>query len=100
MAVVVLLGAMRADADDSIVCGNALVTVGMVASEVTARCGEPRTKDVEDIPIRVRRPNGTVGDAGVQHIERWTYDRGYGKFPALMTFDAGKLKSIELLTRP
>jgi|SRR5690606_38210107 len=91
--------AMRAAADDSLVCGNSLVTVGMVESEVVARCGEPRSKQIEDIPIRVRRLNGTVGDAGIQHIERWTYDRGYGKFPALLTFEEGKLRSIELLTR-
>ncbi len=92
--------AVAADADDSLVCGNSLVTVGMVAGEIVARCGEPKTKAVEDIPIRVRHPNGTVGTAGIRHVERWTYDRGYGRFPALLTFEEGKLRSIELLTRP
>lgn len=81
-------------------CRNALVTVGMVAGEVVARCGEPKSKDIEDTPVRVRHPNGTVGTAGVRHVERWTYDRGYGRFPALLTFEEGKLRSIELLTRP
>jgi hypothetical protein len=101
VAVIVALAcAAVVDADDSLVCGNSLVTVGMAAGEIVARCGEPRTKAVEDIPIRVRHPNGTVGTAGIQHIERWTYDRGYGKFPALLTFEEGKLRSIELLTRP
>ena len=100
-AVVVALGyGATAAADDSLVCGNALVTVGMVAGEVVARCGEPKTKAVEDIPIRVRHPNGTMGTAGIQHLERWTYDRGYGRFPALLTFEEGTLRSIELLTRP
>ncbi len=32
-------------------------------------------------------------------IERWTYDRGYGQLPALLTFEHGKLKAIELLAR-
>ncbi len=100
VAVLAFACVVAADADDSLVCGNSLVTVGMVAGEIVARCGEPKTKAVEDIPIRVRHPNGTVGTAGIQHIERWTYDRGYGKFPALLTFEEGKLRSIELLTRP
>jgi hypothetical protein len=99
-AALVALTCATAAADDSLVCGNSLATVGMVAGEVVARCGEPKTKAVEDIPIRVRHPNGTVGTAGIQHIERWTYDRGYGKFPALLTFEDGKLRSIELRTRP
>lgn len=86
--------------DDSLVCRNSLVTVGMVAGEVVARCGEPKSKDIEDMPVRVRHPNGTIATTGVRHVERWTYDRGYGRFPALLTFEDGKLLSIELLTRP
>ena len=99
-AAMALAGAVAANADDSLMCSNSLVTVGMVAGEIVARCGEPKTIAAEDIPIRVRNANGTVGTAGIQHIERWTYDRGYGKFPALLTFEEGKLRSIELLTRP
>lgn len=88
-----------ADAEDTIRCKNALVTVGMVEAEVLARCGEPQTKDVETVPVRARRPNGSTYVVGEVQIERWTYDRGPGQFPALLTFESGKLKSVELLTR-
>jgi hypothetical protein len=72
----------------------------MVAEEVVAKCGVPKDKTATDIPVRVRRPNGTVAVAGTTHVERWTYDRGYGRFPARLTFEDGKLETIELLTRP
>jgi hypothetical protein len=70
----------------------------MVAGQVAAKCGAPQAKQSEDVPIRVRRANATVATAGVSHVERWTYERGYGQFPALLTFEQGKLKTIELLT--
>jgi hypothetical protein len=53
---------------------------------------------IESIPVRVRRANGSSGIVGVTQIEHWTYDRGAGQFPALLMFEEGKLKSVELLT--
>lgn len=88
-----------ARADDTLRCGSALVTVGMVGPQVVAKCGQPKDKEVSDVPQRARRANGTSAVVGTLHVERWTYDRGYGQFPALLTFEQGKLKSIELLTR-
>jgi len=87
-----------AGADDVIRCGGALVRAGMIATEVIAKCGEPASKEVESVPIRVRRANGSSGIIGATRIERWTYDRGTGQFPALLTFEEGKLTSVELLT--
>ena len=85
-------------ADDTLYCGGQLVTVGMVAPQVVAKCGEPQNKQVEDVPIHVRGRNGAVNSVGVTRVERWTYDRGNGQFPALLTFEEGKLKSLELIT--
>jgi hypothetical protein len=93
-----LAAAGAAAAEDTLRCGGALISVGMVASQVAAKCGEPQTKHVEDVPVRVRRANGTTATGGVTRVERWTYERDYGQFPALLTFEAGKLKTIELLT--
>ena len=90
--------AFAARADDSMSCGNALITVGMVAPQVLAKCGQPKDKNVTEIPQRARRGGGTSVVVGTVRVERWTYDRGYGQFPALLTFESGKLKSIELLT--
>lgn len=92
------LAAPTAHADDSMRCGNVLITVGMVGAQVTAKCGEPKDREVTEVPQRVRRANGTTAVTGTLRVERWTYDRGYGQFPALLTFEDGKLKSIKLLT--
>ncbi|MEO8467951.1 MAG: DUF2845 domain-containing protein [Gammaproteobacteria bacterium] len=102
LAFVAALGglvAMMARADDSMNCGNALITIGMVGSQVTAKCGQPKDKNVTEVPQRTRRANGSSAITGTLHVEQWTYDRGYGQFPALLTFEEGKLKSIELLTK-
>jgi hypothetical protein len=82
----------------SLRCSGGLINRGMVDGQVVAKCGAPQRKDVEDVPVRVRRSNGTVGVAGSTRIERWIYDRGYGQFPARLTFQQGKLQTIELLT--
>jgi hypothetical protein len=88
-----------ATADDSLRCGNALVTLDMVMDQVLAKCGEPSSKSVEDVPVKARARTGAVNTVGTTRIERWTYDRGYGQLPALLTFEHGKLKAIELLAR-
>jgi hypothetical protein len=86
-------------ADDSIVCRNSIVRVGMAESEVVAKCGAPKDKAIEDVPIRARNARtNTVNTVGSVHVERWTYDRGNGRFPAVFTFEDGTLKSIELIT--
>jgi uncharacterized protein with FMN-binding domain len=92
-----LAAAPCAFADDALRCGNAIVTIGMVAGEVVAKCGEPASKSTEETPVTTRSRHGTVKTAAGGRIERWTYDRGYGQLPALLTFEHGKLKSIELL---
>ena len=98
-AIALALYASAALADDSLRCGNAIVDVGMVAAQVVDRCGEPKDKVIEDVPVRQRTKRGGVNTIGSTRVERWTYERGYGQFPALLTFEEGKLKSIELLTR-
>lgn len=90
--------AAPAAAVDVLRCGNSLVRAGMTAGEVVAKCGAPSAKEVIPVPIRVRRPNGTTGVVGTTYIERWTYERGSGQFPALLTFEEGGLERIELLT--
>jgi hypothetical protein len=88
-----------ANADDSLMCRNSLVTVGMAPAEILAKCGEPKAKAVETRPVYARTPAGGRVQTGTYSVERWTYDRGYGRFPAVLTFEDGALKSIELLTR-
>jgi len=98
LAVIAGFVALAARADDTMRCGNALVTVGMVAPQILAKCGQPKDKNVTEVPQRVRRPGGTSAVVGTVRVEHWTYELGYGQFPRLLTFEEGKLKSIELLT--
>jgi hypothetical protein len=88
-----------ASAQDQMTCRNSIVRVGMTSSEIAAKCGEPKDKSVENVPVRATNARrGTTNVTGSVTVERWTYDRGSGRFPALLTFEDGKLKSIEMLT--
>ena len=47
---------LGASADDTIRCRNGrLVNVGMTASEVSSRCGDPKSRTVEEIPVLARQ---------------------------------------------
>jgi hypothetical protein len=91
----------QAHADDTIRCRNGrLINTGMTAAEITSRCGEPRSRTVEEIPVRARLPNGAVVQTGTTQAERWIYERGQGQFDAQLTFEDGKLVRIDVLTEP
>jgi Protein of unknown function (DUF2845) len=87
------------EADDIIRCRGRIVSEGMIASEVVALCGEPQSKQIEQVPIRARRANGSSQVIGTTEVEHWTYDRGTGQLPAVLTFEQGSLKKLELLLR-
>jgi hypothetical protein len=92
---------LHADADDSMRCRNGrLIDVGMTASEVSSRCGEPKSRTTEEIPVMARLPTGAVRQTGTTQAERWIYSRGQGQFDAMLTFEDGKLRAIDILTRP
>jgi hypothetical protein len=88
-------------ADDSMRCRNGrLINAGMSTAEVSARCGQPQSRTVEDIPVRARLPTGNVVQTGTTRAERWIYQRGQGQFDAQLTFEDDKLVRIDLLTEP
>ncbi len=91
----------EAYADDTLRCRNGrLINVGMTSAEVSSRCGEPKSRTQEEIPVRARTPNGNVIQTGTTIAERWIYQRGQGQFDAQLTFEDGKLVRIDLLTTP
>ena len=94
----VLAASFTAFGADTMRCENAIVREGMIAGEVLAKCGEPQSKRVDEVPIHARNHNGGVNVVGTAKIETWVYDRGDGQFGAALTFEEGKLKSIEYLT--
>jgi hypothetical protein len=88
-------------ADDSMRCRNGrLINVGMATAEVSARCGQPQSRTIEEVPVRARLPTGNVVQTGTTRGERWIYQRGAGQFDAQLTFEDDKLVRIDLLTEP
>jgi hypothetical protein len=87
---VLLLGLATgvASAGDNFRCGSKIITTGMTQSQVLDACGEPATKDVEDVDVR--SGNQVVGRTAVW---RWTYE--YSGTTRVLVFDQDTLKSIE-----
>jgi hypothetical protein len=101
LAFAALPASLPVAADDTMRCRSGrLIDVGMTAAEVSSRCGEPKSRTTEEIPVMARLPTGAVRQTGTTHAERWIYSRGQGQFDAMLTFEDGKLLRIEILTRP
>jgi hypothetical protein len=80
---------------DTLRCRNSLIEEGMAQAYVLEKCGPPDSKmDIKE-PVMARRPNGTTFQVGISEMEIWRYNRGSGKFPAVLTFDGGKLRKLE-----
>jgi len=96
-ALLLALGwASSALADDTFRCGSRIVNTGLAKKEVLAMCGEPTERETEEVPVMVRNANGSMRQNGTVIVERWIYSRGNSQFPALLEFQEGKLKRIEL----
>ena len=76
-------------------CDGGLVEPGDTPSTVTRRCGPPLLRDT--IGLAPGAPAPSVGDAPVLEvpIEQWVYDRGTGRFVAIVTLRDGRIEAIE-----
>ena len=86
-------------ADDSIRCRtNKLVNVGMVAVEVIALCGEPKSRTARRVPVRARTQTGNVRWSD-GHDARRALDlrTRVGAVRRAIEFENGKLVRIDLL---
>ena len=92
-----LLYAGGVDAYGTLRCKGRIVDVGDHAAEVRALCGEPDSRSARNVPVRAGTLGGFSRFVGYSTAERWTYDRGWGKFPAVLHFDDGVLRRIEHL---
>lgn len=75
-------------AADTMKCGRYQVTVGDSKATVLQLCGEPVIREVI---------SGGEGATSVRK-EQWIYDRGKGRFQALLTFEGITLKQIDFLS--
>jgi hypothetical protein len=88
-----------ADAYGSLRCKGRIVDVGDTTAKVLSLCGEPSTRIASQTPVRAGNVNGFTRFVGFSTSEQWVYDRGWGKFPAVLIFDDGVLRRIEHLSR-
>ncbi len=66
-------------------------------AQVLTMCGPPKTQIIEEVPVRTRVASGFSRFIGITLTEQWVYDRGWGKFPAVLWFQDGKVQRIEYL---
>ena len=66
-------------------------------AQVQALCGSPISREVEEFPVRARTTRGFSRFIGIATTEQWVYDRGWGRFPAVLHFHDGKLRRIGYL---
>lgn len=93
IAAVLVLG--PAVADESMRCGRWVVDSSATVQELVAKCGEPTAKDTVVQDVRARNTDGTTRVVGTTVTEFWTYDRGGGTLPMVVTIVDGKIRTIE-----
>ena len=89
-----LLLPVAASADETFRCGNWIASSEMSVSELTAKCGEPTSRESKTEDVKARNGNnGLMLKVGETTVETWTYDRGAN--PAMVvTIIDGRIKSI------
>ena len=97
VAAILLLVAGVVDAHGSLRCKGRIVDVGDTAAKVLALCGEPASRVATTVPVRAAVRNGFTRFTGFATSEQWIYDRGYGKFPAVLFLDEGRIRRVDHL---
>ena len=88
-----------AGADDSVFrCGGESVSVGDSRYTVEKICGRPsRSESVakNSKDKKQKQPKGTTSKSSSGKVQKWYYDRGYGDFVYVLTFEKDTLKKID-----
>lgn len=84
-----------AKADGLLRCHGKLITVGVAAAYVLETCGPPQSQLTQEVPARSRTLIGSRF-SGIAVSDQWIYDRGWGRFPAVLVFVDGTLRRIDL----
>ncbi len=88
------LASVSSRANESVRCGNAIVTSEVTLEQLVEKCGEPSSKKVTEEEIRASNVGAGTHSAGTTVREVWTYDRGSNAFAIVVTIIDGKIKSI------
>jgi hypothetical protein len=92
-------GVSPACADDTVFrCGAESVSIGDSRYSVQKICGKPsRSESVGKTSKekKQKQPKGSRSTSSSGKVQKWYYDRGYGDFVYVLTFEKDVLKKIE-----
>ncbi len=86
-----------ADAYGSLRCKGKIIDSGAAKATVLALCGAPDFQVAQQSPVRASSRLGGMRFIGVSVEEQWVYDRGFGKFPAVLSFFDGRIQQVDYL---
>jgi hypothetical protein len=86
-----------ADAYGSLRCKGKIIDTGATRAAVLALCGAPDLQVAAQVPVRARSGPGGSRFVGIAIDEQWVYDRGFGKFPAVLIFFDGRIQQVDYL---
>jgi hypothetical protein len=85
-----------ANAGSTLRCNGRIIKVGVPAAYVLSECGEPENQVFQESVGRAATVGGT-SRLFVALSEQWVYDRGWGRFPAVLVFLDGTLRRIDFI---
>lgn len=91
LVAMVMTAASDAHAGGSMRCGEDVIQRGYTFFEVVERCGKPDLEYVFDF----RYAPGVYA-----RMTEWVYEQGMNKFRRVLTFEEGRLRTIELRPKP
>lgn len=90
LLVLMACGLAPRTADAGVTCGRTVVLPGAAAREVLEKCGAPTRRQTLD-----GKPKRGRGKASGGGREIWVYDLGPRQLVRYLTFDRGRLRSID-----
>ena len=92
LACFALAYASTASADPSLRCKGRIMKVGVPAAYILSECGPPANLTIQETTARAGTADGSTRVIGLTLSEQWIYERGWGRFPAVLHFLDGTLK--------
>ena len=86
-----------ADAASTLRCNGRIIKVGVPAAYVLSECGDPDNQVLQHTTARAGTVTGHSRIVGLALSEQWVYNRGWGRFPAVLIFLDGTLRRIDFL---
>src|SRR5262245_64326157 len=78
-------------------CNGRIIRVGVPAAYILSECGNPDNLVLQETTARAGTVSGQSRVIGLTLSEQWVYDRGWGRFHAVLMLLDGTLRSIDLI---